>query len=136
MSDPGTGVHADVDDAPTPDVMISTSEAAVILDVNPRTVERWVDSRKLRGGRPGGQVARLDPKLAAGLAAELDITETDLAAAVERVRERLGRTSVRGSHRWVDARHAVALAVEAGRAHLIPERWRHLIPQRNEPVAG
>lgn len=31
------------------------------------------------------------------------------------------------SHRWVDARHAVAMAVASGRAHLIPREWRHLI---------
>lgn len=31
------------------------------------------------------------------------------------------------SPRWVDARHAVAMAVAAGRRHLIPKRWRYLI---------
>lgn len=32
-----------------------------------------------------------------------------------------------GSPRWVDAREAVALAVAAGRTHLIPERWHYLV---------
>lgn len=71
------------------------SEAAELIGVDARTVARWVDSKKLRGGRPG------DP---------------------------FTGEPVKGSHRWVDAGHAVALAVGAGRRDLIPARWRHLIP--------
>lgn len=36
-------------------------------------------------------------------------------------------------HRWVDARHAVAIAVASGRGHLIPEQWQYLLPA---PVPG
>ena len=88
----GPGVPAPEGD-PTPVEMISTGEAAEITGKDPRTIERWVDARKLRGGRP-----------------------TDPGTG----------TPISGSHRWVDARHAVGIAVGAGRAHLIPEKWRHL----------
>ncbi len=37
---------------PTAAQMIWTGEAASIIGVDPRTVERWVDRRKIRGGRP------------------------------------------------------------------------------------
>ncbi len=40
----------------------------------------------------------------------------------------LTRTPIKGSHRWVDVRHAVAIAAGANRAHLVPEKWRHLLP--------
>ena len=36
---------------------------------------------------------------------------------------------LRNARRWVDARHAVAIAVAGGKAHLVPEQWRYLIPQ-------
>ncbi len=74
---------------PTAEQMVKTGEAASIIGVDQRTVERWVDLRKIRGGR----------------------------------------APVTGSHRWVDVRHAVAYAVAAGRAHLIPPRWQHLIAE-------
>ncbi len=35
----------------------------------------------------------------------------------------------KGGHRWVDARHAVAIAVASGRGHLVPARWRYLMPK-------
>jgi len=76
--------------------MISTGEAAAIIGKDSRTIERWVDSKKLRGGR---------------------------------ARDPITSEPVSGSHRWVDARHAVALAVGADRTHLIPEKWRYLIDQ-------
>lgn len=38
-----------------------------------------------------------------------------------------GRLNIKRSHRWVDAEHVVAFAVDAGRGHLVPEKWRHLI---------
>ncbi len=76
---------------------MSTGEAAPILGRDPRTVERWVDAEKLRGGRP---------------------------------RDPITGQPISGSHRWVDARHVVALAVGANCAHLVPEKWRHLIPQQ------
>ena len=41
---------------------------------------------------------------------------------------------VPGKHRWVDARHAVAIAVASGRGHLVPEKWRHLIPSQEVPA--
>ncbi len=41
-----------------------------------------------------------------------------------------GRPPVPGSHRWVDARHAVEIAIAAGRAHLIPEEWYFAVPDR------
>lgn len=82
--------------------MVSTSTAAEVLGKDPRTVERWVDGGKLRGGRP------TDPETGQPLI---------------------------GSHRWVDVRHAVLIAVGAGRAHLIPEQWRHLIPPQSIPYA-
>lgn len=96
-----TATVAPVEGDPTEDEMISTGEAAQIVGKDPRTIERWVDSRKIRGGRPR------DP----GTGEPVD-----------------------GSHRWVDARHAVAYAVGSGRTHLIPERWRHLIPQPSVPA--
>lgn len=37
---------------------------------------------------------------------------------------------VKGSHRWVDGRDAVRLAIGARRAHLIPTRWHYLIPEQ------
>jgi len=121
----------------TPDLMITTTEAALILRKSDRAVARWVDRGILRGGRPGDEVARLDPRLAPALAAELGIPEEDLAAAVERARLRLGgNATVRWSARWVDARHAVEMAVAAGHADLIPERWRHLIPATARHVAS
>ncbi len=84
--------------------MISTGEAAEIVGVDPRTMERWVDSGKIRGGRPRDPDTRLE---------------------------------VKGSHRWVDARHAVAYAVGAGKAHLVPERWRYLmLSPEAEPAAA
>jgi hypothetical protein len=42
---------------------------------------------------------------------------------------------IEGSHRWVDARHAVLIAVGAGRAHLVPEQWRYLIPLPDLPAS-
>lgn len=39
-----------------------------------------------------------------------------------------------GKHRWVDARHAVAIAVASGRGHMIPEKWRRLIPSKEVPA--
>lgn len=87
-----------VEGDPSPTEMISTGEAAQIIGRDARTIERWVDSHKLRGGRP---------------------------------RDPLTREPITGSHRWVDARHAVALAVGAERSHLVPEKWRHLLlPQQ------
>lgn len=44
-----------------------------------------------------------------------------------------GGQPIPGGWRWVDARHAVAVAVANGRAHLVPDRWRHLIPQVPSP---
>jgi len=88
-----------IEGEPTSAEMISTGEAATIIGKDPRTIERWVDARKLRGSRPR------DP-----------VTDQPL----------------KGSHRWVDARHAVAVAVGAGRTHLVPEQWRYLIPQRSQ----
>jgi hypothetical protein len=41
---------------------------------------------------------------------------------------------IKNTHRWVDARHAVAIAVGAGRGHLVPEKWRYLIPQTFLPA--
>ncbi len=41
---------------------------------------------------------------------------------------------VENSHRWVDARHAVLYAIGSGRQHLIPEKYRHLIPQEHQPA--
>lgn len=38
-----------------------------------------------------------------------------------------GRPPVKGSRRWVDARHAVMYAVSAGRGHLVSDQWRYLI---------
>lgn len=72
------------------------SEAAELIGVDARTVARWIDQKKIRGGRP------TDP---------------------------FTGKAVKGSHRWVDAAHAVAIAVGAGHAEVIPQRWRHLIPQ-------
>jgi hypothetical protein len=85
-----------VEGDPTEEEMIGTGEAAAIIGKDARTIERWVDRKKLRGGRPA------DP---------------------------LTGEPVENSHRWVDVRHAVALAVGGGRAHLVPEKWRYLIPQ-------
>jgi len=42
--------------------------------------------------------------------------------------------AVPNSRRWVDARHAVAYAVGAGRGHLVPEQWRYLIPEVSLPA--
>lgn len=75
---------------------MTPSEAAELIGVDDRTVSRWVDAKKLRGGRP------TDP---------------------------FTGKAIKGSHRWVDAAHAVAVAVGAGRSDVIPKRWRHLIPQ-------
>jgi hypothetical protein len=41
-----------------------------------------------------------------------------------------------GAHRWVDVRHAVLIAVAVGRTHLIPARWRHLIPGAPQAPEG
>jgi hypothetical protein len=35
--------------------------------------------------------------------------------------------------RWVDARHAVQIAVALGRGHLVPAKWQHLVPQVPAP---
>ncbi len=40
------------------------------------------------------------------------------------------RQPIKGSHRWVDVRHAVAIAEFSNRAHLVPPRWRHLLSSR------
>lgn len=87
---------------PSEDQMIGTGEAAEIIGKDPRTVERWVDSGRIRGGRARDPIT-LEP--------------------------------IPGTWRWVDARQAVAIAVGAGRAHLIPEKWRHLIPLPHLPVS-
>jgi hypothetical protein len=42
--------------------------------------------------------------------------------------------AVARSHRWVDAGHAVAYAVGAGRAHLVPPRWQYLISDAAIPA--
>ncbi len=76
-------------------IKIKTGAAAEILDMNPRTVERWVDAKKLRGGR------MTDP---------------------------IKGKPVKGSHRWVDARHVVELAVGSGMTERVPPELRHLIP--------
>ncbi|MEU4750052.1 hypothetical protein AB0F93_03590 [Micromonospora tulbaghiae] len=70
-------------------------EAGEIIGRSDRTVARWVDEKKIRGGRP------TDP---------------------------FTGKAVKGSHRWVDAAHAIAIAIGAGRRHAIPPRWQHLIP--------
>lgn len=90
-----------VDGDPRSDEMIPTGEAAEIIGRTPRTVERWVDARVIRGGRP------TDPESGQPLP---------------------------GRHRWVDARHAVAIAVAGGRSHEIPDKWRHLIPSQDVPA--
>lgn len=90
-----------VDGDPGPDEMMGLGEAAEIIGRDARTLTRWVDSQKIRGGRP---------------------------------RDPITGEHVAGSHRWVDARHAVAYAVGAGRAHLIPDRWRSLIPSTALPT--
>lgn len=38
------------------------------------------------------------------------------------------------SHRWIDARYAVLIAVKDGRAHLVPEQWRYLIRLFSDPA--
>lgn len=43
---------------PAPEEMVSTGEAARIIGKDPRTVERWVDAGKLRGGRPSDPETR------------------------------------------------------------------------------
>lgn len=35
---------------------------------------------------------------------------------------------IKGSWRWVDVRHAVALAVGSNLEHLVPAEWKYLIP--------
>ena len=40
-----------------------------------------------------------------------------------------GRPPLPNSHRWVDAEHVVLYALAGGRAHLIPDQWRFLIPR-------
>ncbi len=40
---------------------------------------------------------------------------------------------VPGAHRWVDGRHAILYAIGSGRRHLIPARFRHLIPDQLQP---
>jgi hypothetical protein len=98
---PVGGLVPYVDGDPRSDEMIPTGEAAEIVGRTPRTVERWVDARVIRGGRP------TDPESGEPLT---------------------------GKHRWVDARHAVEIAVAGGRAHLVPAKWRHLIPLPDLPM--
>ena len=80
---------------------MGTGEAAELIGVDPRTIERWVDDEKIRGGRP---------------------------------RNPLTGEAVKGSHRWVDAEHAVLYAVGANRTHLIPPQWRRFIPDGMVPA--
>ena len=42
----------------------------------------------------------------------------------------------RAGWRWIDARHAVAIAVGMGRGHLVPDKWRYLLPQVPAPRRG
>jgi hypothetical protein len=37
------------------------------------------------------------------------------------------------AHRWFDVRDTVRVAVDKGRADMIPEKWRHLIPAQRQP---
>lgn len=79
---------------PAPEEMVSTTEAARILQVSSRTVIRRVDSGTLRG---------------------------------DRARNPHTGEPLPWAPRWVDARHAVALAVASGRGHLVPEEWQYLV---------
>ncbi len=95
VPEPGGRHRAPDGSLPTEAEMISTTEAATILDKSSRTVIRWVDRHYLRG---------------------------------DRARDPATGQPLPWSPRWVDARHAVELAVAAGRGHLVPQRWRYLIP--------
>lgn len=53
-----------------------------------------------------------------------------------RPRDPISGEPVSGSHRWVDARECVAYAVGSGRVHLVPEKWRYLIPGRRTGDPG
>lgn len=101
-----SGAPAPLDDDTPIEAMVSTGTAADIVGVDARTIERWVDSEKIRGGRPR------DPD-----------TQEPVKGSHRWVD---GRDAVRLA---IGARRAHLIPTRW--RYLVPEQWKDFVPRQS-----